>query len=342
MNKPVKPFNLDDILLDLKSTTTPATMTPKKADESSAMPTNSGTKKADQVEGSKKPEVKTKGLKPKSKSKFFKEVKQITLEAQNSLPEEANLSAKSPGLKKPMDIFVKICFEATVALGSDMPFISKIVKLENLAKATVKAGVPLTEESCHNLDKFFEICHFLSPTVILNNPKFLSLLQRHAAINPDHSLTENLEAISHFYGGNLSIKFESKSNLLKEIVEGKMMLKNIEGTAYISGSENQTLESLLTRKLEKILLYKVLTLCPLDAKALIRIKDLSGIEFLAFGLERRSHKSPIFTQYDFENILGNADFPLETIHSIRKLIECNNLEKNRAKEQKLGKKRRLN
>ena len=59
-----------------------------------------------------------------------------------------------------MDIFVKICFEATVALGSDMPFISKIVKLETLAKATVKAGVPLTEESCHNLDKSFEICHF--------------------------------------------------------------------------------------------------------------------------------------------------------------------------------------
>ena len=79
----------------------------------------------------------------------------------------------------------------------------------------------------------------------------MSLLQRHAAINPGHSLTGNLEAISHFYGSNLSKKFESESNLLKEVVEGKKMLKNIEGTAFISGSENQTLESLLTRKLEK-------------------------------------------------------------------------------------------
>ena len=57
MNKgtPVKPFNLDDIMLDLKSTTTSTTMKPKKADESSAMPTNSAPKKADQVQGSKNP-----------------------------------------------------------------------------------------------------------------------------------------------------------------------------------------------------------------------------------------------------------------------------------------------
>ena len=82
-----------------------------------------------------------------------------------------------------------------VAIGSKQPFISKILKLETLANATFKADVPLTEERCHNLDKFFEICHNFSPTIILNNPKFLSLLQRHAAINPDHSLTGNLEAI---------------------------------------------------------------------------------------------------------------------------------------------------
>ena len=92
------------------------------------------------------------------------------------------------------------------------------------------------------------------------------------------------------------------------------MLKNVEGTAYIAGSENQTLESLLTRKLDNQLLYKVLTLCPLDPKALIRIKDLSGVEFLQFGLERRCKKSPIFTQFEFESILENADFPLKIVH----------------------------
>jgi hypothetical protein len=73
MNKstPIDAFNLDDILLDFKeSTTTPATTRqttkPKKADESSLMPKNSAPKKSDQVKGSKKPEIEAKGLKPKA------------------------------------------------------------------------------------------------------------------------------------------------------------------------------------------------------------------------------------------------------------------------------------
>ena len=90
---------------------------------------------------------------------------------------------------------MRLCFEATVAQGGDLKFISKIKKLETLADATIKAGLPLTEERSHNFDQFFELCHYFSPTIITNNPKFLSLLQRHAAINPDHSLTGNLEAI---------------------------------------------------------------------------------------------------------------------------------------------------
>ena len=69
------------------------------------------------------------------------------------------MSSKTPGVKKPMDIFVKICFEATVGKESDLTFIAKITKIESLANAVINGGVPLTEESSHNLDLFFQICH---------------------------------------------------------------------------------------------------------------------------------------------------------------------------------------
>lgn len=52
-------------------------------------------------------------------------------------------------------------------------------------------------------------------------------------------------------------------------------------------------------------------------------------------------KSAILTKFEFESNLQNADFPLKIVHLIKNLIESNN-SKNPVKEQKFGKKRRMN
>ena len=232
-------------------------------------------------------------------------------------PEILQKGAQEPKISKRKMILLKI----VQIEGSSKNLPEKLHELEKLIQATVAEGVPLKRTERGLLDEIFLFIHQVTPILILANEQFVSLMNRHSTLHKISEIAAGRSDLNKNYGRQILLKYGEPESVLDSILMHKTKIRNEFGMAIVMSQLKTPLAELISPKTEKIKIFNIGVLCPIDIATVIKCYDLTGPAMVNEILKRKSPNTQIWAHNNYINELKLTNMPEFLINKIRTAVE---------------------
>ena len=232
-------------------------------------------------------------------------------------PEILPKGAQEPKISKRKTILLKI----VQIKGSSKNLPEKLHELEKLIQATVAEGVPLKRTERGLLDEIFLFIHQVTPILILANEQFVSLMNRHSTLHKISEIAAGRSDLNKNYGRQILLKYGEPESVLDSILMHKTKIRNEFGMAIVMSQLKTPLAELISPKTEKIKIFNIGVLCPIDIATVIKCYDLTGPAMVNEILKRKSPNTQIWAHNNYINELKLTNMPEFLINKIRTAVE---------------------